>query len=85
MRAYFFLACLINLTVVALASKGDISQLNPAYSERYGANLAEFNLPDGKGKGFVLMPTNQQKDSLKPWILYAPTYIEKNPHHERSL
>ncbi len=54
MRAYYFLACLMILTFVALVAKGDISQLNPAYSERFGTTLAEFNLPDGKGKGFVL-------------------------------
>ena len=46
-------------------------------SAQFGARRYVFAV--GEGKGFVILPTKPAVDGSKPWVWYAPTFIDQHP------
>jgi pimeloyl-ACP methyl ester carboxylesterase len=44
-------------------------------SQQWGCARVDFDVPGGRG--FVIVPAKPARDTGRPWIWYAPTFIEK--------
>jgi len=57
------------------------SALAQAESKEYGATRVDFAVPGGSG--FVIKPNGSEPAGPKPWVWYAPTFVQATPEMGR--
>ena len=78
--------CMILMALLLLLSAGcntptaKVAMLSQ--SEQFGTARTDFSI-DGS-KGFVILPAKAAEDGSRPWVWYAPTFIDKHPDQSHT-
>ena len=75
---WWLVSALLQFVVLILPQQSLLAQVE---SKEYGATRFDFAVPGGSG--FVIKPNGPERAGLKPWVWYAPTFVNARPEMGR--